>query len=65
MVKKAKTKTEKRRPSSTEWSPGNPLAFPKKKNPTDDNLLARSVVEASIRESITPKKRKSTKGASG
>jgi hypothetical protein len=48
MAKKAKTKTEKRRPRSTEWSPGNPLPFPKKKNLTDVNLPARSVAEAAI-----------------
>jgi len=55
MAKKAKTKTEKRRPRSTEWSPGEPLAFPKKKNSTDANLLARSVVEATIGETSTSK----------
>jgi hypothetical protein len=65
MAKKTKTKTEKRRPRITEWSPGNPLAFPKRKNPTDVNLIARSVVEAAIGESITLKKRKRAQGASG
>jgi hypothetical protein len=29
----------------------------KKRNPTDINLLARSVVEAAIKESITPKRK--------
>jgi hypothetical protein len=52
MAKKAKTKTETRRPRITEWSPGKPLAFPKKKNSTDVNLLAGSVVEAARGESL-------------
>jgi hypothetical protein len=29
-----------------------------KKNPTDPNLLARSVIEAAIGEPLTPKKKK-------
>jgi hypothetical protein len=53
--KKTKKKTRKRRPKTTEWSQGQPLAFPKKKNPTDINLLARSVVEATIGEPIKPR----------
>ena len=60
MAKKTKTKRKKRRPRTTEWSQGQPLAFPKKK-PTDINLLARSVVEAAIGEKITAKRQRSKK----
>ncbi len=58
MAKKAKKKTGKRRVRTTDWSQGQPLAFPKKKNPTDINLLARSVVEAAIGETLTPKRQR-------
>ena len=58
MAKKAKKKTRERRSKSTDWSLGQPLAFPKKKNPTDVNLLARSVVEAAIGEPIKLKNRR-------
>jgi hypothetical protein len=61
MAKKAKKKTGKRRSKSTDWSLGQPLAFPKKKIPTDVYRLARSVIESAIEENIIPKKQKQKK----
>jgi hypothetical protein len=58
MAKKAKKKTGKRKSKSTDWSLGQPLVFPEKKNPTDINLLAREVVEAAIGEPLRKRRRK-------
>jgi hypothetical protein len=60
MAKKAKKKTGKRKPKTTDWSQGQPLPFPKK-NPTDVNLLAREVVEAAIGEPLGSQKQRSKK----
>ena len=59
--KKTKKRARKSRTVVREWALGQPLVFPKKKNPTGVNLLARSVVEATIEEPIklrNPKKAK-------
>jgi hypothetical protein len=58
MAKKAKKKTGKRKSKSTDWSLGQPLVFPEKKNLTDINLLAREVVEAAIGEPLRKRRRK-------
>jgi len=57
MAKKAKKKTRKRKVRTTDWAQGQPLAFPKEKNSTDVNLLARSVVEAAIGEPVIKKRK--------
>jgi len=54
MAKKAKNKTRKHKLKATDWSEGQPLAFPKK-NPTDVNLPARSVEQ---RDAKSKKKRR-------
>ena len=58
MAKKAKKRARKSRTVIREWALGQPLAFPKKKNPTDINLLARSDVEAAIEKTLTPKRQR-------
>jgi hypothetical protein len=55
MARKTKKKARKSKLALREWALGQPLAFPKKKNPTDVNRLAREVVEAAIGEMLIAK----------
>jgi hypothetical protein len=45
MAKTTKKITREHRQRTTEWMLGQPLAFPKRKNPADGSLLAGSIIE--------------------
>jgi hypothetical protein len=57
MAKKTPARKRKRKETITEWNFGQPLDFPRKKDPLNIGQLAHDLVKTTIVEPVAGKKR--------